>query len=131
MSAYNGVSMVWNVVPSFLASLSAIFLPSSPTWEGTHKYLEVISVILKNIKVQSMCHTDCRAITQITAKDELPLLIISEHKYFAISKISAVCRTNIQHVTGTETGRKVADMVDSHKQCNPNPNTTVSLYNHL
>ena len=52
MSAYNGVSLVRNVVP-FLASLSATLLTSSPTWEGTHKYLDVISMILKNTEVQT------------------------------------------------------------------------------
>ena len=34
-STGSGVSLVYSVVP-FLASLSAISLPSSPTWEGTH-----------------------------------------------------------------------------------------------
>ena len=34
-SAGSGVSLVCSVVP-FLASLSAISLPSTPTWEGTH-----------------------------------------------------------------------------------------------
>ena len=34
-SAYDGVSLVRNVVP-FWAGLFAMSLPSSPTWEGTH-----------------------------------------------------------------------------------------------
>ena len=52
VSACNGISFVCNVVP-FLASLSAILLPSSPTWEGT---LCNMTIVMKAWTWPVLCH---------------------------------------------------------------------------
>ena len=52
-SACDGVSLVCNVVP-FLASLSAIALPSSPTWEGAHWNMTIFFKTCRCLRVSFM-----------------------------------------------------------------------------
>ena len=57
VSACKGVSIVCNVLP-FLASFSAISLPSSPKWEGTHWTMTIFLRALRCLRACGplLCH---------------------------------------------------------------------------